>query len=45
MVGFQFPPIDLYAVFAPGHPTLPQSRLFLDFLLKAFASLELRRQG
>jgi LysR family transcriptional regulator, transcriptional activator for dmlA len=45
MVEFQFPPIDLYAVFAPGRPTPPRIRLFLDFLLKAFTSLELRRQG
>jgi DNA-binding transcriptional LysR family regulator len=32
--------IDLYAVFAPGKPTPPRIRLFVDFLIRTFQDIE-----
>jgi DNA-binding transcriptional LysR family regulator len=36
--------IDLYAVFAPGKPTPPRIRLFVDYLVRTFGDIEKKVQ-
>jgi LysR family transcriptional regulator, transcriptional activator for dmlA len=37
---YQFPDIELYAVFAPGRPIPARIRLFIDHLVESFRSLQ-----